>query len=169
MVMVNEGLQTATGYFHSIPLDIIVLVVGSVALTFVAYRFGKRTALALLLALYPALALFGAFPFMWTGQSALQSAYASAGLFATLWVASFLLTRPFFISSYPTRHLTQFIEAISLGIITMGTAVAIGYRIALLPALYTFAPAIAKVFAGDLVFFSWILLPFIGILLFVRV
>lgn len=166
--MVNEGLQTATGYFHSIPLDVIILVVCSIALTFCAYQFGKKTALALMLALYPGFTLFLAFPFVWTNTSNTQAAYTGAGIFLVFWIAAFFLTRPFFVSSYPTRHLTQFIEAFALGVVTTGTAVAVGYHVKIFPALYAFAPATAKIFDGNIAFFAWALVPLIGILLFIR-
>ncbi len=166
--MVNEGLTTATGYFHSIPLDVIVLAVCTIALTFCAYQFGKKTALALMLALYPAFTLFLTFPFVWTHSSNTQAAYTSAGLFLVFWIAAFLLTRSFFVSSYPTRHLTQFIEALSLGVMTTGMAVAMGYHVKIFPALYAFAPPTAKIFDGNIAFFAWALVPLIGILLFIR-
>lgn len=165
--MVNEGIATATDYFHSIPIDIIVVALSILACIAIGYYAGKKTMLAILLALYPTLILFQALPFTWAMPN-LQIAYTSAGLFAVIWIASFFVIRPFFAISYPMRRSTQLTEVGLLGVMTVGTTIAMGYHAKLFPALYAFAPQTSHIFQGDIAFFAWALIPLIGIILFIR-
>lgn len=167
--MVNDSLTQASGYFHSVPLDIFILVGLLVASTFLTFQFGKKTVLALLLALYPALIITGALPFsIAAGASSAQTTQINAGIFVAMWIAVFFLTRPFFVSSYPSRKMTQFIEAVSLGVLLSGALIASAYHLKLFPTLYAFSPPSDQVFSSELAFFAWLAAPFIGILLFVR-
>lgn len=165
--MVNEGIATATDYFHSIPIDIIVLTVSVIAVAAATYYVGKKMSLALLLALYPALILFQALPFVFTTPQA-QVAYTRGGLFLIVWFASFFAIRPFFSSSYPVRSSTQLTEAAFFGVTVVGMAIAIAYRANIFPALYAFAPAMVRMFQGDIPFFAWMLVPLVGMMIFIR-
>lgn len=170
MNTLNQGLQTATGYFHSASLDIVIIVGLVIFCTFLTFQFGKRTVLAFILALYPSLALFTAFPFKWTSGalSAVPEKYVGVLLFCILWFGVFFLLRRFIVSSYSTRHFVQFFEAFCIGSIASGLILAIAYRTAIFPSLYAFSNETAKLFSGDFTFFLWLLAPFIGMVVFMR-
>lgn len=158
-------------FISSISADILGMVGVVVLLFALGFARGKKFLLTFLLALYPSALVTAQFPFYdqlhSLGLSNIRSIVPlivlTLSVVGTMWVI-----RQYIDTGYQDRTFWRVIETTVLSVTATGLLFALLYHVASLEPVYNFGPAIDALFSSTQAFFVWLVVPIVGIQLFVR-
>jgi hypothetical protein len=152
--------------FAYITVDVLVLAGLIAAGMMLALYLGKSDTLALLLSVYPALALATVFPYVDVVQAsiALPGQGAKAVVFLVLLVASYFVLRKFLTGFFPSGA-KRYIHAVILGALLSGVLLSTIFVSFELTQMAGFSPLLLTLFGQSSYYFWWLVAPLPALLL----
>lgn len=155
-------LQWAIDFFIHVGTDFFAFVVVAAVIAAFAFYFGRDRFMPLVAALYAAIPLWQAFPWLEfittpTLSIALYFGLALVALIAFSGLSAFL-----------AGSSVGFIKLVFLSALTAGMILAIGIHILPVQELYTFSAPTLALFASHQAFFLWLAAPLAGLFFFGR-
>jgi hypothetical protein len=158
-----EVVRTITG----VSLDILVLAILFVALAAYAFYFGKNKLIAFILAFYPAILLFQAFPYtenltFWRG-SADQVVFSKLLIFLVFFILLNVVLLKVVSGEFAYSRSGKFFQVGILALSGVIILLAFSHYFLPLKGMYTFSSATEKIFAIRDGVFWWFLVPLVGV------
>ncbi len=158
-------------FISGISADILGMVGVVVLLFALGLARGKKFLLTFILALYPSALFTAQFPFYDLVYSAGFSGIRTIIPLIVLAVSiagSMWVIRPYIDTGYQERTFWRVVENTTLSITATGLLFVLLYHVASLEPVYNCGPAIDVLFSSTQAFFVWLVVPIVGIQLFVR-
>ncbi len=156
--------HTALSTWNSAEEFLAVLVLFGIFFL-IAWYVGKGTFFSILIAFYPAYALYSIFPYFSSLPSTppLTALVAQVGTFIAFTVVAFIILRRVVVSDF------LYVGIIGMSILSFlgaGFVLALAYHTFPVTSIYQFTPAVNALFAPKQYFFWWFVAPLIGLLFF---
>lgn|GEM_PF-3291931 len=166
--MFDQVTSNAVASLSSISADIFAGIAVVILFVALAMARGKGTVLAFLLALYPAALITAYFPYYDLIAVGRSQYITILTVFSVVTLAIFAVIRNYIEADYQHHGFWRLLEYVLLAVITTGLLFALLYHVVSIEQLYDFSVILDSLFASSLALFTWLVVPFVAIPLFVR-
>ncbi len=163
-------VQDVVGTVLSFSSDAIIIAVLVGIFSTYSIFYGKGKTISLILGFYPAVFIFGFFPFfkeiLKEQPENLSQAIIQVIIFLSVFIPVVYIVNKFISDEFSFSRIRRIFEAGALGLASSFLAILFSYKVVNLQKLYNFSPAIDSLFLGNT--FWWLIAPFIIIFLIRR-
>ncbi len=159
----KELFQSTLAFVSTYTVDVVVVGILFLLLSWFALRYGKGRIIALILALYVALLTFTYFPyqgwFRFLGEGERQVLLSKGGIFLLMVVIVTLVLSRSISGEFPFWGIMRTLEVSLLSGSATLLLLSFWYQVLPFSGLYTFGAPIASLFGASQLFFWWLLIP----------
>lgn len=166
--MFDQVTSSAVASLSSISADIFVSIAVVILFVALAMARGKDRVLAFLIALYPAALITAYFPYYDLVAVGRSQYITVLTVFFVVALAIYAVLRKYIEASYQHHGFWRLLEYVLLAAITTGLLFALLYHVVSIEQLHDFSVILDSLFGSSLALFTWLVVPFVAIPLFVR-